>query len=597
LIGMKRIPNYDKTPVVSVPAQDGAVERGWPHIGARLREALAVAKSSGRPPVIAIETYVGVRDDQIRRSLAEAFGGTVWIHSSDALLPGEDIDRLVAPYLGGSDPIFGYLTRLTLPQFFDSDKLGALRERITREQQTVIVYGVGASLIAPRSAVLVYADLPRWEAQQRQRRNEISNLGVENRTLRPSLQYKRSFFVDWRVCDRLKQSTLAHWDFILDTTLDEDPKLVRGEAFRRALAHCVTRPFRVVPLFDPGPWGGQWMKEVCDLDRERQNFAWCFDCVPEENSLLLEFGSTRIEVPALDLVLAEPRALLGEPVVGRFGAEFPIRFDFLDTMGGGNLSLQVHPLTQYMREHFGVPYTQDESYYILDAQPGACVYLGRRGGTDFDEMFRELEAAQRGERLFDADRYVARFPASRHDHFLIPAGTLHCSGRDSMVLEISATPYIFTFKLWDWGRAGLDGLPRPINIARGRANVLWERDQGYAERRLINQVKPISGGQGWREERTGLHEAEFIETRRHWFTSAAPHDSGGAHKGSVNVLNLVEGEEAIVESPERAFEPFVIHYAETFIVPAAIGRYNIRPYGRGLDTECATIKAFVRCQP
>ena len=93
--------------------------------------------------------------------------------------------------------------------------------------------------------------------------------------------------------------------------------------------------------------------------------------MPEENSLLLGFGAVQVEVPALDLVLAEPRALLGEPVYGRFGAEFPIRFDFLDTMGGGNLSLQVHPLTQYIQERFGMRYTQDESYYLLDAKPGS----------------------------------------------------------------------------------------------------------------------------------------------------------------------------------------------------------------------------------
>jgi hypothetical protein len=114
---------------------------------------------------------------------------------------------------------------------------------------------------------------------------------------------------------------------------------------------------------------------------------------------------------------------------------------------------------------------------------------------------------------------------------------------------------------------------------------------------LINQISEVASGAGWREERTGLHEAEFIETRRHWFASAAPHDTGGACSGSVNVLNLVEGEEAVVESPDGAFAPFVVHYAETFIVPAAVGRYSIRPHGRAEATECATIKASVRCRP
>ena len=390
---------------------------------------------------------------------------------------------------------------------------------------------------------------------------------------------------------------MESWNFFLDTCVPQDPKLVVGAAYASALAHCVTRPFRVVPFFDPGPWGGQWMKEVCDLDRSKANFAWCFDCVPEENSLLLEFGEIIVETPSINLVFAQPCALLGEPVRGRFGAEFPIRFDFLDTMGGGNLSLQVHPLTEYIQDRFGMHYTQDESYYLLDADPGAVVYLGRKEGTDFGEMIEALEAAQRGERPFDDDKFIARFPARKHDHFLIPAGTLHGSGTHSMVLEISATPFIFTFKLWDWNRLGLDGKPRPINIARGKENIQWNRDEDYARKRLVNRISQVGQGDGWREERTGLHEAEFIETRRHWFTQAVLHHTGGEHTGGVNVLNLVEGDEAVVESPTGAFEPFVVHYAETFIVPAAVGAYRIRPVGRGAGTECATIKAFVRCQP
>ncbi len=79
-------------------------------------------------------------------------------------------------------------------------------------------------------------------------------------------------------------------------------------------------------------------------------------------------------------------------------------------------------------------------------------------------MESDLRRAQEGAFLFPAEKYANRIAARKHDHFLIPAGTLHCSGANSMVLEISATPYIFTFKLWDWGRLGLDGRPRPIHI-------------------------------------------------------------------------------------------------------------------------------------
>ena len=99
-------------------------------------------------------------------------------------------------------------------------------------------------------------------------------------------------------------------------------------------------------------------------------------------------------------------------------------------------------------------------------------------------------------------------------------------------------------------------------------------------------------GDGWREERTGLHEGSFIETRRHWFTGKVVHHTNGV----VNVLNLVEGREAIVESPTNAFEPFIIHYAETFIVPASVGAYTVRPHGESAGQPCGTVKAFVRTE-
>jgi mannose-6-phosphate isomerase class I len=334
------------------------------------------------------------------------------------------------------------------------------------------------------------------------------------------------------------------------------------------------------------------MKEVCDLDRSAPNFGWCFDCVPEENSLLLGFGEVHFEIPSLDLVFDQPRALLGEEVHARFGDEFPIRFDLLDTTGGGNLSLQVHPLTEYIQHHFGMHYTQDESYYMLDTGPGATVYLGLRDRVNAAAMAADLERAQTGGPAFAASQYANQWPAKKHDHFLIPAGTIHCSGANSVVLEVSATPYIFTFKLWDWGRLGLDGKPRPIHLAHGLANLQWDRTTRWVKQNLINCVTQVGAGDGWREEHTGLHEREFIATRRHWFTKPVPHHT----QGGVNVLNLVEGDEALITSPEDVFAPFVLHYAETVIVPAGVGPYVVQPTGASRGRGCATIKAFVRRQ-
>jgi mannose-6-phosphate isomerase class I len=575
---------YDRFPTIASGDANECLT-GWKAVVDRLSHRV------GSRGVILVECYPGVNLDEVDGSLRRHFPDARFVCTESLLRPPTEINEMVDPILG-DDPVFGQMNSIEIADFFDSRKLADAQQSCSEGRDgLVIVIGTGASLVCPNPSLLVYADLARWEIQMRQRRNEVGNFGADNKDDSPQSKYKRAFFVDWRSADRLKLSLFDRIDLLLDTNTPGNPKAISGDVFRRSLKMASERPFRVVPFFDPGPWGGHWMERVCGVPvNSAPNHAWCFDCVPEENSLLLGFGEERLEIPAIDLVLAHPRELLGQSVVERFGAEFPIRFDFLDTVGGGNLSLQVHPLTSYIREHFGMDYTQDESYYMLDAEAGACVYLGLKEGIDPAAMLRDLHRAQDSDFEFPAETYVNRFPARKHDHFLIPAGTVHCSGKDSMVLEISATPYIFTFKLWDWGRLGLDGRPRPIHLDHGAANIQWNRTTEWVRDSLINRVEPVSASEGWREERTGLHELEFIETRRHWFTGTVPHDT----KGTVHVLNLVEGEEVVVESPSGAFDPFIVHYAETFIVPAVVGPYTIRPTGSTGGREFGTIQASVR---
>jgi mannose-6-phosphate isomerase class I len=576
---------YDKQPYIAVSSDNGDCHVGWDAIGEMLRASIV-----GERCIVCVECYPGVLETEVSNRLNAAVKPQLLISTEDCFLPPAELQSRIGPMLT-DDPVFGVLNGFEIRDFFQQDKLTATREQISNVSSgLILIVGTGSVELAPEHDVLIYADMARWEIQLRQRRGEIGNLGADNLSDSPAQKYKRAFFLDWRAADRVKHSLFSSIDYVLDTNDQHLPKLISGQLMRDGLIQATERPFRVVPFFDPGPWGGHWMEKEFDLPSDAPNYAWCFDCVPEENSLLLGFGDIRVEIPAINLVFAHPESLLGEDIHKRFGAEFPIRFDFLDTIEGGNLSLQVHPLTDYVRKHFGLSYTQDESYYMLDADPDACVYLGLKEGIDSDAMLRDLKAAQQEGGDFDADKYVNKWPAKKHDHFLIPAGTVHCSGRGSMVLEISATPYIFTFKLWDWGRLGLDGRPRPIHLERGAENIQWDRTTEWVTDSLIDQVEPVAAGDGWREERTGLHDLEFIETRRHWFVGSVPHETNG----TVNVLNLVQGEEAIVESPNGAFLPFIVHYAETFIVPAKVGSYVIRPHGRSQGKECATLKAFVR---
>ena len=581
-----RTSNYDKQPSTHI---EGNIIRGWDNIIKVISEAWA------DEPVWVIDLYSGTYEEDF----IEAFRGTgrKIIDTRSLMRPEEEIRQLTERFMT-DDVLFGYMSNIRLEEYFKP--IHNSRVHIHNDSPCVII-GTGAGFVADKCSMfnvqcsIAYADMARWEIQQRFRRHEVKALGIDNHEDSPSVQYKRGYFNDWNILDRYKDELMQSGciQFWIDTNRRDEPKMITDAQMRQGLERTVHRPFRVVPFFDPAPWGGQWMKEVCDLPREEVNYGWCFDCVPEENSLYLESGGTFFELPSQDVVLAHTRELLGQQVWHRFGKSFPIRFDFLDTMQGGNLSLQVHPTNEFAQKEFGLPYTQDESYYLLDAGDDAVVYLGLKEGICPEEMIEDLRAAQRyspkggAERgLFDAEKYVNKLPAKKHDHYLIPAGTIHCSGANSMVLEISSTPSIFTFKLWDWARLGLDGKPRPINVERGKYVIQWDRTTGFVRSQIANHFEVLSDADGIKEERTGLHPNEFIETRRHTFSRPVEHDT----EGGVNVLNLVDGEAALIESPEGQFAPFEVHYAETFIIPACLGHYRITPLGG----ECMTIKASVR---
>ena len=557
--------NYDKYPTIKYDADPASVICGWDKIDKKLSAAIGERGKC----VLAVETYPGVDDAEITAAL-RSLGPDLWVDTRTVLLPEERIRGAIAPVIT-DDRVFGRMYFGELRDFQDEEKRCAAADAIKAADGLAVVYGFGAAEVAEPD-IVVYADMARWEIQMRFRRgapNYLTSNGEED-VLR---KFKQGYFLEWRLADRIKRRLFDRIDFYLDTNRSGYPVLITGSVLRGVLEAASRRPFRTVPYFDPGVWGGQWMKKVCGLDPDAKNYAWCFDGVPEENSLYFDINGTRVEVPASNLVFYKPKELLGPRVYARYGAEFPIRFDFLDTMGGQNLSLQVHPTTDYIHDKFGMSYTQDESYYILDAEEDACVYLGIKEGVDPDEMLAALREANGGEKPFDAEKYVNRFPAKKHDHFLIPAGTVHCSGKNCMVLEVSATPYIFTFKLWDWGRLGLDGKPRPIHLEHGERVIQWDRRTEWVKNNLVDRATVEETGDGYSVEKTGLHELEPIETKRYTVRGVLTLDTEDA----VNVLNLVDGGSALIESPTGDFDPFEVRYAETFIVPAAVGEYKVRP--------------------
>lgn len=549
--------NYDSKPSTLISDRDGDVLVGNDKLKGLIQNQIDQGNK-----IFIYDIYPGVCKESLLSLLKKIQHG-LFIDVDSCKLSQ---DELQGRFDGNitEDRVFGYMTEDRLENCFDSIKTAEVRAQIEENKGEVIfLVGVGASLLA-QGDIHYYADITRWEIQVRFREG-MPNWMFYNPAAPVLTKYKIGFFLEWRLADIHKQENFHKIDYWIDANDREEPKVIDRKTFYEAFTRISKEPFRMEPYFDKSVWGGQWMKHIFELEPEAENYGWSFDGVPEENSVRFGFGRNSVTFPALNLVRLFPEELLGRRVYERFGAEFPIRFDMLDTFEGGNLSLQVHPTLDYIKEAFGMNYTQDESYYILDAAEDSCVYIGLKEGIDRDAMIAGLEAANNGGPAFEAEKYVNRIPVKKHDHILIPAGTIHCSGRNTQVLEISATPYIFTFKLWDWGRLGLDGLPRPVHIGHGKENIKWNRDTQWAMKNAIHREEVLSDNGQCVIERTGLHEEEFIDTFRYTFCG----ETEVSLKGSAAVINLVEGREAWIKSKDGSWAPKKIHYCETFIIPAA----------------------------
>jgi mannose-6-phosphate isomerase class I len=422
-------------------------------------------------------------------------------------------------------------------------------------------------------AFLCYIDVPKNEIQYRSRAGEVRNLGMKS-PIPPKEQYKRMYFVDWPVLNRHKEMLLPMIDVIIDDQFSEQVTWCTGNTFRSGLVSMSQHAFRVRPWFEPGVWGGDWiMNRIERLNRDVVNYAWSFECIVPENGIVMVKNGVRLECSFDFLMYSDAGAILGDSAKV-FGTEFPIRFDFLDTFNGQNLSLQCHPNPDFIRTAFGETFTQDETYYMLDAAPDAKVYLGFQEDIEPRRFESELKrSVQTGEPM-DVERYVQVHQAKKHDLFLIPHGTVHCSGKNGLVLEISSTPYIFTFKMYDWMRLDLDGNPRPLNIDRAMKNLDFSCKGSKVKKEYISTQEVIDEGPDWQVYQLSTHPKHFYEVYRIEFSTVFTlEDNDKGH-----VMSLVEGNQIEVITGGRSM---LVNYAETFIIPADAMQINFRNKGMG----------------
>lgn len=511
------------------------------------------------------------------------------------LKSGKEIDAIIDPLLIWDtkiDPtlLYGKVYKGGYQGLMDEVRTEAFKKAVPASRQAgkiSVVYGYGSLIPELRELydVKVFFDLTPMKSMLRIRRGEYSNLGKErpgiiNRTIR------RCYYCDFECAVRnrheLWENNVPDW-----YVLDNDPQnlqLMPFGTFSDICAQLVKYPFRAKPCYLEGVWGGSYMKKLRNLPDEMRNAAWVFDFIPMEVSVVVEAGDEKLDINYCSFVHKEGVNLMGEDCVKKFEGYFPIRFNWDDSYHStGNMSIQCHSGGEYNVKNYNEFGRQDESYYVVVTGHDAKTFIGFRDDADIPQFFRDIEAADTEHRPCDYMKYVSYEESKPGLQVMLPAGTIHSSGRNQVILEIgSLTIGSYTYKMYDYLRLDFDGKQRPIHTRLGEENVRQDRRYSVihdpeSPEYIVQKPRLAASGEGWEEYILGENPQVYFSLRRLEFEKKCEQNTGGK---LFHVLTLVDGDAVRVRSvrhPERYFD---LQFMDIVCVPADMGRYVIENLGR-----------------
>lgn len=478
------------------------------------------------------------------------------------------------------DPVLLFGKRLEggYAELFDSDLYANLLSELKKAKEnneTVLLFGFGTTYSEElRNAVdkIVYLDIVPKEAVIRAKSGRMINIG--DKVARPFKEMmRRAYYIDFDIALALRRVLLKNRlvDYYIDST--EQFKMLPREALDDVFGSLSKMPFRCTPVYLEGVWGGQYVKDLRNVE-PMKNIAWVFDLIPMEVSIRTEIGDEIVQMPFYSFLQSEEENIMGEKCVEKFDGFFPIRFNYDDTFhSAGNMSIQVHSDAKYNRENYNEFGRQDESYYIVEAGHGAKTYLGFNDEIDPDEFLTLAKKSEKDHTLIDYKKYINAVESKPGVQVMIPAGTIHASGQNQVILEIgSLTVGSYTYKLYDYLRLDLDGVPRPIHTYHGERVLHKERNATWINNNVVQKPRLVREGDTWRETIIGEHDLLYFSLRHLEFETEIEDDTNG----KFHVLSLVNGQSVIVESIDNPSLSFKQNYLDIIVVPASVGRYRIR---------------------
>ena len=596
-------PFHDPKPVnrpeLSKNTVESIVGGSNPVVAKRFMQEIA-SKVEKEGAIVAFDGYTTTKWDLLVSLLArecDIFGFKIEFVDSykRTFKSGEEIDAIIDPLLIWDkkiDPtlLYGQVYHGGYIGLMDPDKVDAFKKEIPAMKAPgtlVVVYGYGSLIkeFRPLYDVKCWFDITPMNSMLRIRAGEYANLGkkhtgIINRTIR------RCYYCDFENAVQLRKELFAtgqlDWYF-----LDNDRaslQMMPFESFADICAQLVKYPFRAKPCYLEGVWGGSYMKTLRHLPEKMRNAAWVFDFIPMEVSVLVQAGDEQLDINYCSFVHKEGVALMGETCVRKYKGYFPIRFNWDDSYHStGNMSIQCHSGGKYNVENYNEFGRQDESYYVVITGHEAKTFIGFRDDADIQAFFKEIEAADTEHEPCDYMKYVSYEESKPGLQVMLPAGTIHSSGRNQVILEIgSLTIGSYTYKMYDYLRLDFDGKQRPIHTHLGELNVRQDRRYSVihdpsSPEYIVQEPRLDCEGEGWKEYILGENPQMYISLRRLEFEKQCEQDTLGE---KFHVLTLVDGDHVRIRSLEHPERYFDLDFMEIACVPASMGKYVIENLGK-----------------
>ncbi|RMF74030.1 MAG: hypothetical protein D6744_15025 [Planctomycetota bacterium] len=239
------------------------------------------------------------------------------------------------------------------------------------------------------------------------------------------------------------------------------------------------RPIVFERILKAKPWGGHALARRLNLavePHEPIGESWEIADLPRNESVVRD---GRLRGASIRTLMRQWGDAL-VPAAQRVDDRFPLLIKYLDARE--NLSVQVHPRPRPDLPETQQPDVKHEAWYVVDAAPGAVMYVGLRDGVTPEQMQSAANTPRSAELLQPRE-------VRPGDCLVLPSGTPHALGGGILVAEIQ-TPSDVTYRLYDWDRVGLDGRPRELHIEQALANIRYD----VPEHEII---QPRRDGRAW----------------------------------------------------------------------------------------------------